>query len=108
MSPNLYRTPMYFTCTRSEPEEEGCTHDGGQGKVVYTSHSSIGARALHNICTLVTMTSKDEIKQALKLCNKILDTSVDTLKKCTDLINEMTALRDAAEALAEHLDDMQL
>ena len=81
-----------------------------QGKVVRLIVKSGLARALH-ICTLVTMTSKDEIKQALKLCNKILDTSVDmycTLKKRTDLINEMTALRDAAEALAEHLDDMQL
>jgi hypothetical protein len=48
--------------------------------------------------------SRDEITQALKLCNIITDTPVDTLKKYADL-DEMSALRDAAEALAEHLDD---
>ena len=53
---------------------------------------------------LTRMVSRGEITQALKLCNIITDTPVDTLKKCANL-NEMSALRDAAEALAEHLDD---
>lgn len=49
------------------------------------------------------MTSKS-IKQAIKLCNDIAGVSIDKLIKCTD-VQEMEELRDAAESLAEYLDD---
>mmetsp|Transcript_23406 Transcript_23406/g.33421 ORF Transcript_23406/g.33421 Transcript_23406/m.33421 type:complete len:211 (-) Transcript_23406:40-672(-) len=51
------------------------------------------------------MTSKEDFEQATKLCNSITGTSVDTLKKYAHLVNDMEELRDAAEALAKHLDD---
>jgi hypothetical protein len=50
------------------------------------------------------MTSKS-ISQAIKLCNNIAGISIDDLKKSSADVQEMTALRDAAQALAEHLDD---
>ena len=50
------------------------------------------------------MTSKS-ISQAIKLCNNIAGISIDDLKKSSADVQEMTALRDAAQALAEHLDN---
>ncbi len=51
------------------------------------------------------MASREDFEQAIKLCSSITGTSVDTLKKCAHLVDVMKELRDAADALAEHLDD---
>lgn len=56
------------------------------------------------------MVSREDFEQATKLClcNSIAGTSVDTLsslKKYAHLVDVMKELRDAADALAEHLDD---
>jgi hypothetical protein len=52
---------------------------------------------------MVASSSKD-IKQALKLCNSIANKSIHDLQQCSN-VQEMTELRDAAQSLANHLND---